>query len=725
MADKMEFNPLDFPDLFELTDDGRIVYKKTNRGGKPKSYVWSDPEEKVRAEFYGDLVMKYKYPADRIDLEVEVYRRKPEDFADIVVYEDDGLTKPFLVVECKEPNVSAAEFEQAIKQAWGNANNLGTKYAATVAGSRQFAFEPRDFDIRDREKYAIIIPERYDKPIKYRYVKGDPNWDLKPGTLDELRKLFQRCHDILWENGRRNPAQAFDEMSKLMFCKFQDERHGTPDGETYKFQVGTHESPTEVAKRIQAIYDESRARMPNVFRSQIEVSDELIYRVVEVLQTTSLSKSDLDAKGRAFETFCGTVFRGEMGQYFTPRTIVEFIVEMVNPTTKDRVIDPACGSGGFLLYALDRVQREAERLFKDVISRRDYWKDWALRSLHGVEISDQISRVAMMGMILHEDGYTNIVCADALQAFDEMKNITSEYQPERFSVLMTNPPFGGMIQRVTKKAKHPYLDAYELGSKVQSRNSQKSEILFLERCLELLEPRGRAGIVLPEGIFNNPSLAYVRRFVEDRAYIDAVVSLPVETFASSGPSVKSSVLFLRKFTKEESARFAREKELALSDAIAKYKPERDALIAHYSKLIACYGREELQEKLDDISVLESEDLTGLDKDARQQKLKLIANLKRAFRNSITSDDRARAAALRAELNRKLSILENKITQEARRMLKKRLSYPVFMAHVEHVGITSNGQSDTNELPNVVQTYRQFRQKNPLRFPPVSLSKEAK
>lgn len=724
MADEKIFNPVDFPDLFELTDDDRIVYIKTNRGGKPKSYRWSDPEEQVRAEFYAELVTRYKYPADRIDLEVEVYRRKPEDFADIVVYEDDGLTKPFLVVECKEPNISAAEFEQAIKQAWGNANNLGAKYAAAVAGSIQFAFEPRDFDIRDREKYAIIIPERYDKPIKYRYVKGDPEWDLKPGTLDELRKAFQRCHDILWENGRRNPAQAFDEMSKLMFCKFQDERHGTPDGCAYRFQIGTHESPIEVAKRVREIYDESRTRMPNVFRTQIEVSDELIYRVVEILQGISLYKSDLDAKGRAFETFCGSVFRGDMGQYFTPRPVVEFIVDMVNPTTLDRVIDPACGSGGFLLYALDRVQREAEKKFKDVISRRDYWKDWALRSLHGVEISDQISRVAMMGMILHEDGHTNIVCADALQTFDEMKNITSEFQPERFTVLMTNPPFGGIVQRVTPKAKHPYLDTYELGGKVQRRNSQKSEILFLERCLDLLEPGGRAGIVLPEGIFNNPSLAYVREFVEDRAYIDAVVSLPLETFASSGPSVKPSVLFLQKFTKEEAARFTREKEQALSETMAKYKPERDALVACYKQMIRCYGRNELQDMLDEISAKEGEDLTGLDKDTRKRKLKELADLKKAFKNSITDDDRRRAATLKTELNRKLGLLENKIIQEARRLLKKRLSYPVFMAHVEHVGITSNGQPDTNELPDVVEAYRRFRQQHSLRFPPIG-SKEAK
>jgi type I restriction enzyme M protein len=706
------FDPSAYPDLFEITKAGKLIYKKTKKGGKAKSYAWSDPEEWVRAEFYATLVNKLHYPAENIDLEVEVYRRKPEDFADIVVFEDEALSKPYIVVECKTEGVTPAEFEQAIKQAWGNANNLGAKYAAAVAGDVQFAFEARSFDLKDREKYALVLPERYGKPIKYRYVKGDPEWDIKPATLDDLRNKFQQCHDILWEGGRRNPAQAFDEMTKLMFCKIQDERHLTSDGAHYQFQIGTHETPKVVAGKVRDIYSESRALMPNVFRSEIEVNDDLIYRVVEVLQGTSLYKTDLDAKGRAFEKFLGTVFRGDMGQYFTPRTIVEFIVSALEPGITDRVLDPACGSGGFLLHSLEKLQNEAQRRFKDVSMRRDYWKDWALRSLHGMEINDQISRVAMMGMILHEDGHTNIVCADALSTFEELRKVTSEFRVESFSKLMTNPPFGAAVKRATPKSKHPYLDTYQLG---KGRNSQKTEILFIERCLEVLRPGGRMGIVLPEGMLNNERTSDVRQFVEDRAFIDAIISLPEATFYASGAAVKASVLLAQKFTTEEGVRYQQETQTASAETVKKYAPERTSLEEYYEVKIASYDRPELKEDGEEIVKLKRELAAAKDEE-------IVAGLKKKLRQAalqvtlqITEEDKEKQKELKREYAQRMNHLEEKIKIESRRLLKQRVNYPVYAAHAEHVGITANGQPDTNELPDILAKYKAFRAAKPLAF----------
>lgn len=568
------FDPLSYPKFFEIVGD-KIVYLRTAPGVRAKRYAWADPEEKVRAWYYAVLVEDLKYPVERIDIEVEVYRRKPADFADIVVYEDDERTSPYFVIECKPEKISAAAGDQAIKQVWGNANNLGALYGGLVVGSQVSFFNAKQFNLKSRTKHWVNPPERYGKPIAYRYVRGSKKKDLSPTTLDVLRAEFQKCHDILWEGGKRNPAQAFDEMTKLMFCKLKDETSWTPDGKPYGFQIGSNETPSEVAARVIHIYESSKAAAQSVFRESIAVDNDSIYRVVESLQAVSLYRSDLDAKGKAFEKFLGSVFRGEMGQYFTPRTVVKFVVDVLQPKPSDRVLDPACGSGGFLLYSLEHIQKAAKkRFYKDPKSCLNYWKDWAFRGLYGIEVNDQISRVAMMGMILHEDGHTNIAFADGLERFDDLQRVNVELKKESFSVVMANPPFGSAIRRPKAKSPHPYMDDYVFGA---GKTSQRKEVLFIERCLDFLAPGGRMGIVLPESVVNTPSMDAVRRYIEDTAFLDAVVSLPVETFVASGANVKSSVVFLRKYTLAEYARREREREVALEAVLARRKEERKKL----------------------------------------------------------------------------------------------------------------------------------------------------
>lgn len=229
-----------------------------------------------------------------------------------------------------------------------------------------------------------------------------------------------------------------------------------------------------------------------------------------------------------------------MGQYFTPRTIVEFIVEMLDPSDRDCVIDPVCGSGGFLLYALDRVRKEVEQKL-DPEDARDRWKDFGLYGLFGIEINSQLARVSMMNMIIHEDGHSNIENNDALD--DPSKFYPRrDIGPGKYTMLMTNPPFGAVV----KDREKDYLRKYELGGKIKWRKRQNTEILFLERCLDFLRPGGKMGIVLPDGILTNSSLQYVRDFITQRAQILAVVSLPQTAFTHYGAGVKASLLFLRK-----------------------------------------------------------------------------------------------------------------------------------------------------------------------------------
>ena len=244
--------------------------------------------------------------------------------------------------------------------------------------------------------------------------------------------------------------------------------------------------------------------------------------------------------------FLAAISRVIWGQYFTPREVVEFMVKMVTLDHEERVLDPACGSGGFLLHAMDHIREQASEFYAEgTPEHRDYWHDFAKEMLFGIEVNNSIARVAKMNMILHDDGHGNVIGNDALENFDTLDSRPDRFQKERFDVILTNPPFGGVV----KKEEKPYLEYYDLGKK---KKSQKTEVLFLERCFDFLKwETGKLAIILPDGILNNSSLQYVRDYIEQRFQILAVVSLPQTAFSHYGAGVKPSILFLRKFSETE------------------------------------------------------------------------------------------------------------------------------------------------------------------------------
>lgn len=500
---------------------------------------FSNPEEKVRAAYFSELVLDYGYPLDKIDLEVIVPRRTPEDRADIIIYEDEELKKPYLVVECKRDGITDREFKQAIEQAFGNANSLRSKFAAVVAGITKTAFDVAGFKPQEREKNVISdIPEKYGKAPKFRFVKGVVSRELKIVSREELIRALKKSHDTIWEGGKREPTTAFDEISKLLFCKLRDEKE-TKKGVHYDFQIGTHESATEVYERINGKYQEARAQDPEVFTENILLDPKILYSVVEHLQELHLKEIDLDTKGVAFELFMQDFFKGQMGQFFTPRAIVKFGVQMMSPIRSDVVLDPACGSGGFLLYSLDMVRRNSEENY-DPDEAWEHWHKFALNNLYGIEINEQIARVCKMNMIIHDDGHTNIISADALRNFDEISSIHKSFKRDHFDIVLTNPPFGADV----KNSEKDYLAKYELA---KGKKNQKTEILFIERCINFVkEGTGRIGIVLPDGILSNSSMQYVRDLIMEKCQILAVVSLPSFAFSHYGAGVKSSLVFLRR-----------------------------------------------------------------------------------------------------------------------------------------------------------------------------------
>ena len=521
-------------------DRGKITY----HGSRDYTTSFKNPEETVRASYFAELVLDYKYPAERIDFEVTIPRRTPADRADIVVYEDNELKKPYLVIECKKDGITDAEFKQAIEQVFGNANSLRAKFATVIAGTTRTAFNVADFKPSEREKNVIAdIPKKYGKAPKYRFIKGDSVNDIKAISKEELIRALEKSHDTVWQGGRLAPTTAFDEVSKLLFCKLKDEKD-TPNSELYKFQIGTHETAEEVFERIDEIYQIAKQQDAEVFRENIGLEPKIVYSVVEHLQGIAFVKTDLDTKGVAFETFMTDFFKGKMGQFFTPREIIRFAVEMLNPTKDDLVLDPAAGSGGFLLNSMDNVREFAENNY----NTREAWQHWhnfAQHNLFGIEINDQIARICKMNMIIHDDGHTNVINTDALQDFNVINDIHRGFKKDYFSIVLTNPPFGATV----KKTEKDYLKNYELGEK---KKTQKTEILFIEKVIYFTKPgTGRIGIVLPDGILTNSSLQYVRDLIMKRCQILAVVSLPQFAFSHYGAGVKASLVFLRRKEEKE------------------------------------------------------------------------------------------------------------------------------------------------------------------------------
>lgn len=554
----------------------KIVYVAVNHAER-----WSDPEERVRAEFYAELIYRYQYDPTRIGVEVTVPDRSPNDYADLLVFHDDARKRPYAAIECKKDGISDAEFNQAVEQAWGNGNahKFRAAYVGVVAGNtRKFLDCSDKFGALERDKNVVAdLPIDYGKPPDWKYRKGGTkdSQDIRPVSKGELIAAIKKCHQTLWGGGRLSPPAAFGEFCKIIFVKVRDEKAPRKKGDPYEFQIKTDEPAHALAARIKRLFAAEMEREPDVFKEPIKVDDGTLKMCVQHLEGINFNKTDLDTKGVAFEQFLDGFFKGDFGQYFTPREIIQFCVEMLNPQADDVTLDPACGSGGFLLYAMDHVRHAAEKLYEDdETARFRHWHEYAERRLFGIEINDEISRVAKMNMILHDDGHTNIVGFDALDKLDKIKDENGKVKPNAFDLILTNPPFGAMVKASEKGA--AYMEGWELlsyigkggtgggdddaeagefkkGKKdVKKRSSIKTEILFCERVWHFLKPgTGRAAIVLPDGILTNSSLQGVRDWLLARFQLLAVVSLPQHAFQHSGAAVKASLVFVRKRAADE------------------------------------------------------------------------------------------------------------------------------------------------------------------------------
>ena len=698
-------------------DKSRITYVHQN---KERSY--NNPEEKVQAVTFISLVIDYNYPVNRIKQFVPVTMGSEIKEADIVVYEDDMCMSPHVLVECKREEVSEAEYQQAIEQAYSYAFALpcNIKYVWVTSGIKSDYFEVDknqntrnqlpdipQFGVKDIASYKYVYEAQY-LPIetgKQRF------FDLSIIDQSELTRRFKQAHEALWAGGQLNPSEAFDELDKLIFCKIWDERKPRRMGEPYDFQIITVPKDVEKSeakrrliendnlyKRIIALYEEGRNKDKEVFRDNIRLTPEKIRTVVSYLESVNLGETDLDSKGRAFETFMGSFFRGNFGQYFTPREIVKFIVDVLPIEQNSKVLDTSCGSGGFLLYALNKVRNKATELYpKYKTDTRQYkhwfayWHDFAEKNLYGIEISEQISRAAKMNMIIHDDGHTNVITSDGLVSDETIISKTNNYgfKYGTFDFIITNPPFGSTV----RQSEQAYLKAFQLSkkeddwlavkpSKEEYRDSQSTEVLFIEQDYKFLKEGGYLAIVLPDGVLTNSTMQYVRTQIEDWFRIVAVVSMPQTAFMANGAGVKSSVLFLKKWTKEESEQLINTKKnietRLLNDNC--YLSKRQT-----------WDREIKQKQKE-----KAEEIKG------KQRISATEAKK-------TEEYKTWNADLLTEYATKVDELKSSLAEAYQQAKQKELpDYPIFMAIAENIGYDATGKKTAiNELDVIGEELKKF------------------
>ena len=695
------------------------------------------PEEEVRQRYVCRLVDSYGYGIKQMGEEVKVtnsQRGQGAARADIVIWRNEEDKRKgknaLIVVECKAENVTIRQADYF--QGYNYAAWAGAKFFVTTNLKETRIFKVVEDAMPKKLEEIADIPSADivddDKKIKAMLLQ------TKAFTRDEFSRLLFKCHNIIRNNDKLSPEAAFDEISKILFIKIRYERTNS----------GTQIFSKEEFLKQKKMYDAVKSKeSPDYYQflfnktkedfakdhlfdenETIKIRENSFEQIVKELQVYNLSTTSDDVKGIAFEQFLGRTFRGELGQFFTPRTIVDFMVSVLDPQEGEYVCDPCCGSGGFLIRAFEYVRehienevevrkedvkkslftddysklpkKEQEKIDQKVIdafSKMNYELDinnpmGRLRSLsfdciYGTDANPRMARTAKMNMIMHGDGHGGV------HHHDGLLNVNGIWEG-RFDVILTNPPFGARIDKelkiteadrftdiekikayekrygkenydnalkqVNDHINQPILDLFQIG-----KFSGLTEVLFIERCLNLLKPGGRMGIVLPEGVLNNTNLQKVRDFVESKAKILLIVSIPQDVFMAAGATVKPSLLFFKKFTENEAEEYNR---------------------------IYIQTSHEVEAKYD-------EEMTDID-----------AKLAKRGKEALSKDEKKSLRSRKKELT---VLIENEI----KALVKERFDYVIPIAEVQKAGISTTGAKIENELEPLEKEFTEYRKENKL------------
>ncbi len=694
------------------------------------------PEEEVRQRYICRLVDSYGYDLKQMDQELKVtnsQRGQGAARADIVIWKsakDKADSKSaFIVVECKAESITIRK--EDYYQGYNYAAWAGADFFVTTNLKETRVFKVIKGELPKKLEEIVDIPTA-EVATDEKKVKELLN-QTKAFTRDEFSRLLYKCHNIIRNNDKLSPEAAFDEISKILFIKIRYERDNT----------GTQIFSKEEFLKSKKEYDKWRNPHDPVFyqylfnqtkeifkndnlfdqNDTIRIRETSFEKIVEELQVYNLSTTSDDVKGIAFEKFLGRTFRGELGQFFTPRTIVEFMVSVLDPQEGEYICDPCCGSGGFLIRAFEYVreqieseleqrkeevkaqlipenyddlnpkeQEEIDAKVSDAFSKMNFEVDvnnskGRLRSLsfdciYGTDANPRMARTAKMNMIMHGDGHGGV------HHHDGLLNVNGIWDG-RFDVILTNPPFGARVDKdikiseadkFTDEAKikayvkrygEEYLTALKqvndhIGESLLDqfgvgRMCGLTEVLFIDRCLNLLKPGGRLGIVLPEGVLNNTNLQNVREYFEGKAKIILIVSIPQDVFMAAGATVKPSLMFFKRFTEEEQAQYTRIKIDAYTEVRDKYIEELESIETNLAKR----GKEALP------------------------------------------------ATEKKKLRTRKKEIEATIDQESKVLIKQRFDYVIPIADIKRAGINSIGIKIENDLEPLLEEFTKYRKEHNL------------
>ena len=526
--------------------DNRVTYHLNQQ----RAYDWTNPEELVRVHTIAWLVIARDYPTNRIRTEVTVPHRTPNDFAAIVVYRDDQCREPYLVVENRASGQVADQRDQAIEQLFGNANSLRTPLGLYDEGDTSFCFDVGGFPPTERTANRLgdrnAVPRQYGETPEFTHIAGQPG-DIAPVDAPTLGSRIRRAHHIIWAGDRRDPLLAFDGWSKLLFAKVIDER-ATPAGQPRRFQFGTRETSAAVANRVHELFREATRSDPAVFhRTRASICRKEKSRTwFSACSRFVLPKPTLMAlagPSRNSSVPCFVENSARISRCARWRDLPWRRSTFRPPTT---FWYPTAGTGGFLLETLQQTWRrmDEQSAGQPEAMREQLKTGFALTHVYGIEIHEILARICKINLLLHHGGHTNIEaersCLEAAFANPRLNNPDGG-----FSRVAGNLPFGDEINED---------DGDQLGANrlanfevAAGRTKVDLEQIILERCIQFLEPGGRLGLMLPEGLFNNPAAQsncpQTRALLAKRGKIEAIVSLPDHAFRKAGAQIKTSILF--------------------------------------------------------------------------------------------------------------------------------------------------------------------------------------
>lgn len=736
----------------------QLEIKKEN--GKIYSFIrdkWliRTPEEEVRQNFVCVLVNEFGYSISQMGEELKVnnsQRGQGKARADIVVWksEQDKASgkSAFIVVECKAETVKI--HKEDYFQGYNYASWAGASFFVTT-NNRETKYFNVDKDYLPKNLEEIVTIPKVKEVNNDNRIKEILS-QTKTFTREEFTRLLLRCHNIIRNNDKLSPEAAFDEISKILFIKIDFERRfkgvqvfTKDEYDKQKQNYETFTRPTLKKQGIdkaymQVLFDNTKIAYENdhLFEENesIKIRETSFTSILEELQKYNLSDTSDDVKGIAFEQFLGRTFRGELGQFFTPRTIVDFMTEILDPQEGELICDPCCGSGGFLIKVFDYIK---EKIEQDIQAQKEKFKNeiaseypeemtekqqlelneriekvfsilnnelehahndsnttspysrldnLSYKSIYGTDANPRMARTSKMNMIMHGDGHGGV------HHHDGLINVNGIFE-NHFDVILTNPPFGQTVgkdqnielddidnnqeriakysalygEEYVKQLKDLIRRANGLKEDGSLNNKEKSllnlyetgkmtgltEVLFIERCLRLLKPGGRLGIVLPEGVLNNSKLQQVREFFESKAKIILICSIPQDVFIKAGATVKPSLVFMKKFTVEEEHNYKEAVKEAQGIVNKKYAD----------------SDRELELKFTQKAITKKEYMT------------------------------------------QLKMLYAKKAEEIKPIIKEKFDYQIPVAKVEKAGITTTGTPCENELINVKEEFRKYIENNPL------------